>query len=214
MPDESLDILIRTKADLQGAEQATGALTGLKKETISAAQYTKDSLSPALAHLTEEEKKLGQETAGLTLKKRNLKAVIEGLKGSFPELARVARLALNPITLIVAATAGSVMLFKRRVEEATKAFAGMELPDISGKNIERINAAATAWNAVADGLERAQRAYGSVTESSKRVEDQLKAELDAQKKLLEAQKKLDEARLEASKGDMRAIRVFDGKMSG
>ena len=134
--------------------------------------------------------------------KKDLKGAVKGLKEEFPELAHIAKMALNPIVLVVAAIGAGFAIFKYRVEEATKAMAGFELPDLSEAKVGQITAAAEAMKAYAEALRSTLAAHNSVNAAADRYLVKIKAETEEKKKLLAADKGLELAKLEQAKGTM------------
>jgi hypothetical protein len=202
MPDDSLDILVRTRADVSGAQKAEDSLKGVKK----AAQETKagllDGLNPALANYGLQAEQAATKTTKAASAKRQLKDAARGLASQFPILGQMASLALNPITAAVAAVAGAFLLWRKRVDDLTTTLAGVELPDLTQEKVDRVNEAAEAWKKFGESLSAVAEAYNSVEAASDRMLKKLNSEHDQKQKLMESEKKVALARLEADKGNM------------
>lgn len=81
--------------------------------------------------------------------KKQLKDAVKGLSGEFPVLARLAQIALNPIVLITAAIASAFAIWKKRVDDLSTSLGGIEMPDVSETQIERIKRTSEAWGELA-----------------------------------------------------------------
>jgi len=184
------DFEIRIKADpsqaLAGANQASEALKNLGDTGSGAAN------------------KITQDTAKATFAKKELREAVKGLSLQFPLLGRVAALALNPISILVASITGAFSLFRLRVDELTTTLAGLKLPDVSTDQIARIRQATEAWQAFNETMSKAVQNYASVESASGRVLQMIAAETDQKKQLLAAEKALELSRLEAMKTRMPA----------
>ncbi len=196
MPDaeKSMDVLIRTKADLAA-----------QKEVIKSNRELKDSytvISKEQAAQILQSKQGEEQDKKEFASKRELKHAIHGLSEEFPLLASVARMALNPITLVTAGIGAAFWIFKERVEGATKALAGLELPDSKPLEPGRINQAAEAWRNFSEALRAASDAYNSVGATAERASKAISAESEELHKNLEAQKALALADLEGRKGTL------------
>ncbi len=168
--DENLDILIRTQANTAGAQAVKQELDKVKDAGVSANQ------------------EIGKKVEWLAGRKAELKAAVKGLAVEFPLLARLAQLALNPITMAVSAISLAFGIWKSRVEGLTGALQQVELPDISPDHAAHVNAAAVAWGKYAEELNKALSAN-----EGKAVDNRLKEidnHLALQLKLIEAQKQV------------------------
>src|SRR5882672_11215312 len=120
--DRQFKIRITTEADLAGAREQANALKDMGQKGVEANQS------------------IAKETEGLTLKKTELRAAVRGLHHEFPELGSIAHLALHPIGLAVAGITGAFAVWQNRVEEMTKALAGVELPEGGALNPKHMSA--------------------------------------------------------------------------
>jgi hypothetical protein len=157
MADESLDIQIKLLADTYGAEKVQSALKQIKGET-----------------------------EGLTIKHQELRAAVRGLHTEFPELARIAHLALHPIGLAVAAIGGSFAVWKMRTEELQATFANLALPDIKALDVGHINAVTEAWGKYNKALGTAIENAHSVEKDTEKALKSIETRIEATNKLIEA----------------------------
>lgn len=194
-------------ADSELTEKSIRLQKELSDRKEQAAQADKD-IADGVVKVGEADVKAAGESIKATertlLSKQQLKEGIKGLAIQFPTVAAAARLALNPITLVVGAIAGAFSLFKYRVDELTRSLAGLEMPDLSESQVGRVRQAADAWKSYNDALQGVLKSYNSVEEASNRTAKRLDAELEQKKKLLAAEKGLELSRLEANKGSMSA----------
>lgn len=103
---------------------------------------------------------------------RETKAAIKGLALEFPELARVANLALNPISGAIAAIIGSLAIWKQRQEQLKKALQETELPDLvvqTTKYREEIEKIATAQKTLAQASQQRVTALQTELELHKQL---------------------------------------------
>lgn len=135
--------------------------------------------------------------------KQQLKGAVKGLKEEFPGLAHVAKMALNPIVLVVAGIGAAFAIWKARVDALVVSLGGVEMPDLSDDSVKRVGAMAKAYEDFAEALRKTVEAYNSVDSASKRDDERIDAEEKRHKKLLESQKNLALARLEAAKASMK-----------
>jgi len=182
--DREYKIKIATVSDATGAKETAASLEEVGKAGAKAHQ------------------EVATEAENTTLKHRDMHAGIRALREEFPLVAHVAHLALNPIGLAVAGIAGAFALWKNRVENLTKALAGIELPDSKATDPGHINALAAAWEKYADSVTKAEESFNSVAAASERREKQIDKEIEQLKKLLAAQKAEALAALEAGKDGM------------
>lgn len=106
---------------------------------------------------------------------RETKAALKGLALEFPELARVANLALNPISLSITAIIGALGVWKSRQEELSKAFTSSNLPDLTLQ--------ASAYH---KELEKIRDTTKTLTDLSQQRVDALETELELHKQLIQA----------------------------
>jgi hypothetical protein len=176
MADEQLDILIRTQADTAGSQQVRQEMTKLQEAGVKA---------------NEE---IGKKTEWLTGRKRELKEALKGVATQFPELAHVAHLALNPVTLAVSGIVGAFGIWKTRVDGLTQAMAGMQLPNVSPEFASRVAGLSDAWGRYADALIKAREAGNALEKQSARNVAAIDNELKLRLQLIEAEKNLAAAR--------------------
>lgn len=172
-----------------------------KQTTDDLSKLTKTYTAEEIALITAQKdatQATERATLGMEAKKRVLGAVLR----EYPLLRQAAMMALNPITGALAGIAGGFAIFGARVRAATQALAGLELPDLSKLDPQRLHAAAKAWDAIAKATKSALDNYNSIPAVAQRAIGTIEKQADAQKKLLEQNKALELARLEASKADM------------
>lgn len=162
MADNQLDILIRIITQELGPQKANEVVKKFTEETKKATEETKKATVATQENTTATDRAFTS--------KKQLKDAVRGLSMEFPILGRLASLALNPISLIVAGIAGAFTIWKRRVDELTISLAGFQMPDVTTDQIARIDAGATALGKFA--VEMAK-----LKDSSKQVKDDLAAVL-------------------------------------
>jgi hypothetical protein len=202
--DREFKILITSDADsfLKGTNQSGGAIQRLRDQIATA---NKDIAAGVKTYSTAEAEAAAasvEATDKTFASKKQLKAAVKGLREEFPVLAHVAKLALNPITFIVAGVGAAFALWTRRIEEATRTLAGMELPDISDAHIAKVKSAATAYQQLSEAVAKSAEAYNSVSAAADRESKATAASLDQRKKQLASEKDLALAKLEAARGSM------------
>lgn len=202
MPDDSLDILVRTTSDTTGAKQSVRAL-----DDVAAASKRVGETGQEAA------KQAGKGIEELGLKHQELRAALRGLGQTYPEVARFAELGIHPIGIAVAAAAGAFELFEKRVQAATHVLAGFELPDLSEDRIGHVNAMAAAFAGLADNLRKAADAAHSVNVESARVSKAIEAQTAQAKQLLDAGKESELADLEQRKGSMSPSEYIQRKLA-
>lgn len=173
------------------ADNAGQALDETAASTQDLAEYNLDALNPALEHYTKATEEGTAATDKDFISKKQAKDAVKGLAGQYPELAALARLALNPITLATTAGASAVAVYNARVRELTASFAGVELPNLETLSPVKINEQAEAWAALAESVGKAVAAYNGVAESSDRATKAIAKQAEQQKKLLAANKNLE-----------------------
>ncbi|HEX5218253.1 MAG TPA: hypothetical protein VFZ59_01695 [Verrucomicrobiae bacterium] len=215
---ERLAAAQREKADAE-------AYAALKAEAAAAAQerkrvateeeaIAKDELSKLTKRYSQEEvdaltasKQAHEEVTQATDKnftsKKQLKDMVKQLGMEFPLLGQLGRLALNPILLTVAAITAGLQLFKLRVDELSRALGGIEMPDVSQSQVDRINAGSDAlkrWAEAGKDVAAEQEISAGFTSRTTAIERQLGATL----KLIEARKNLamSEAKTPEEKADV------------
>ena len=194
MGDTPKDFQIRivTSADLAAAKASAQELGNISTAAKASA-----------ATQVEAGKEVAAVEAEAFTSKQQLKQAVKGLKDEFPMLAHIARLSINPITAAVALATAAWALWKSRVEEATKALGGVELPEVSEKMVGQVSAMAQAYSDFAEALRKTVEAYNSVDAASKRADERQDKQAERNKKLLESQKNLALAKLEADKSKLK-----------
>ncbi len=184
---KKFEIQIVTTADNGGAQDTARTL----EEVGHAAGKSGDALKEA-GHAAEH--------AGVSHKQFH--EIIKGLKADFPELAHLAHMAMNPVTLAVFAGASSWELYKKRVEDAAEALSGIQIANNPALEPGHINAAAEAWKNFHEAVEKTRESYEAVDAAAARTNQKLTEQHTAQVKILEAQKALDLSALDANKSGM------------
>jgi hypothetical protein len=139
-----------------------------------------------------------------TSAKRMAKDAVRGLAMEFPLLGRFAAMALNPITIAVAAVTGAFSIWKARVDALAYSLGGVELPDIPDSAIANMDKATSALKTFNDELVKAIENYRSAGEESKRFWDSQDKEFGRKEKKIDSDKNLQLAALEARKNSMPA----------
>jgi hypothetical protein len=151
----------------------------------------------------EAAKKTVEGDSEVFASKKQLKEAVKGLREEFPLLAHVAHLAMNPITFVVAGIGAAFAIWKARVDGLVQSLAGVQLPDLSEAQVERVHAMATAYSDFAEAMRKAVEAYESVDAAAARDDKRIDAEMERNKKLLESQKNLALSKLEADKASLK-----------
>jgi len=193
--EQKVEYLLTAKADAAGTTEMAKGMEGVGKAGAEANQV------------------IQKETEKTVSSKSKLKAAVKGLKEQFPELAHFAKLALNPITIMVVAATSAWALYKKRVEDATRAQAGFELPNSSSFDPGHISAVAKAWDGFADALNHAATAAASISTQSDHALANIRQQTEETKKLLDANKNLDLAKLEQRKGSMTEDQYVQSRLS-
>jgi len=162
--------------------QSSAALKGVTEEAKNSAKAQK-----------EADKEAAEAAKEAREQKHSLKSAVKGLKEEFPELAHLAKLALNPIAFVVAGIGGAWALWNKKIEETTRLFANVELPNNKAMEPGHINAMAEAWAKYAETVEKTVRSLDSVDAVYKHVLDTIDQALARQKALIAAQKAFNDA---------------------
>lgn len=189
---KQFSIKIVTSADLKAAQDSAKAL-----QDVGAAG--KESASTQVSVAKDVDK---VEKQAFTSKK-DLRAPVKGLREEFPVLGHVARLALNPIALIVAGIGSAWAIWTYRVKEMTAVLSGFELPELSEKRIGQMKAATKAYSDFAEALRKIREGFDSVESASKREEERQDKAVERAKKLVESQKNLALSELERDKASLK-----------
>lgn len=176
-------------AELTPEQKATtSAMEGAGKAAKETGRSVDRELVPAVEKATG---KMGEH-----------RAILRGLRETFPTLLPVAEMAFHPIMLLGMALGGAFALLKARVQEAAAAMSEAQLPDISPAKVGQVTAMAEAWKQYREALDGTVHAYNSVEGAAQRAEKALEREANQQKQLLAARKGLELATLEAGKTKM------------
>ena len=126
--NNTLEILIKFLGDTAKAREMAKEIDSIKTATKSAGDVG-----------MEAEKKVAEATEKTFTSKKQLKDIVKGLAYEFPLLGQAARLALNPLVLLTASIGASFKIMNDRMENATRAFGGFQMPDISEEQIARMD---------------------------------------------------------------------------
>jgi len=154
MADRDLEIAIRLLSDTHGADEVKSAINKVTGATKDATGETIKGTAATEADVRSTEKSHGA--------KKNLQGILRGLSHEFPVLGQVARLALHPISLVVAGIAGAFTIWKEKVDGLTRSLGGIEMPDVTTDQIGRIEAAAAAWGKFASEIVKTKDASSQV----------------------------------------------------
>ena len=183
------------------------ASQALKEAGIDLAGYTQDSANPAMAEWSKKTEEAGEQAEHLGLKQRELHRLFAEINHILPGTGELLRAVFHPslFTASIAAIGGVVAgfeVYQKRVEEASKAFGAVELPDFSDVYVNHIANGADAWERYAEALKKGREAFNAPDAVAQRRIDKINEELDITKKLLEARKAGELADLEARKDGM------------
>ncbi len=208
MPDQTLEILIKTKAELAGAlqvqqslERQIGKLKAQGKEYKEVeAQLVR--VKAATDDYINKNKVAQEEVENLTVSHHELLGGIRALATiGFPEAAHAAHLFLHPLGIAVAGIIGGFVEWYYRVEHLEKVFEDFQTPDL-GPHVQQVDHAVQLWLQLNEAVRTSVQNYNSAEEASKRLTAQLDAEYDAKKKIMEADKAAELAALEGIKGSI------------
>ena len=197
---KDFSIKIVTSADLKAAQDSAKALQDV-------GTTGKESAATQVAAARDVEVVEKQAFTS----KAQLKQAVKGLKEEFPALGHIARMALNPITLIVAGIGSAWAIWTYRVKEMAAVLSGFELPDLSEKRVGQVTAMTKAYSDVAEALRKTIEGYKSVDSASKREDERLDRQAERNKKLLESQKNLALSELERKKASLKPGEYEKGK---
>lgn len=149
----------------------------------------------------ESNKSVGEETEKLTLKKHDLKHIIQHIKEEFPLLAIAGQLAIMPLIGVVSLL---LMGFKKCTEEIEEFHKQLsrkaDLSSLAGQTQgvrDALTESRIETEGIFDGLNRVLDAQKSWKEVCNETVGRLSAEHEAIERVFEAQKKLAVAQLEA-----------------
>lgn len=164
----------------------TEGLVETNKGFKTTEEYLGDVAAAAKTSGKEMAEHAGQ-VAKASLKHGEMRQMVRGLTHAFPELGRIAMLAVHPITLAVTGIATAWKLWQYRVDELAKTLSQPELTSAKLFNPEHINAAAQAWDKYAESLAKGREALSSVSAIAKQTAEDLKAMEERWKALSDAQ---------------------------
>lgn len=193
MPDETVEIQIRTTANTAGAKETAKALDDVKKASKGVAEESKATGEAGSQAMQD----VGEKVSWVTQQKQLLRGAAKGLRDEFPVLSHVARLAVNPIALAVAGIGAAWAIWNQRVKEATSLLAGAELPKVDPIDVGHVNAMADAWANYNVQLGHARATYEGVAAAAERSAKAMAAMLENQKQLNEAMHGADTAKVDA-----------------
>lgn len=179
------------KATADAEARAKKAAEERAAATKDLAQYTTDSAIPAVEHYSNAAGAATDKTTKWTASKQQLKAALKGLSLEVPILGRAWAFVSNPITAAIAGIAAGLVIYRKRVEEASHAMARMELPDLSEINPAKISAAAEAYKSYAEALNGVIEKYNAIPAAAQRAVNAITAQAEREKKLVEARKNLE-----------------------
>lgn len=136
-------------------EKATEAVSELKKLKEVTTEVGKEGVKQEQA--VEEATK---KTAGA---KKQLQEALKGVAAQYPGLAAAARLALNPISLSIAAITTAFVILKTKLTEVAESIGSAKW------GTEKVNEAATAWNNYAAGVAAAQDATKTLAANLQKI---------------------------------------------
>lgn len=152
MADNIFEILIKYGLDSSKAKEAAAELNKIKDATTAAGKEG-----------VKQEEAVEKATSKTALAKKQFKEAIQGVAAQYPGLAAAARLALNPITLSIAALTTAFVIFKDKLTEAADTFGRTKW-----KNTE-INQAAADWTKYAASVSAAKSATDGLQENLKKI---------------------------------------------
>lgn len=189
MAETPRDFEIKIKCD---ASSAMSGLTATSRELIQTGKAAEQAAGGLKESAAAADKAF--------VAKKDLKGMVKGLKEEFPELSHYAKLALNPITLVVASITAGWKIWTTRVKELTESLSQVELPDTKALDPGHIDAMTVAWMKWAEAVDASSEKLNSVEQGAKRVFEAIDAAAARQKQLVDAQKALAEARGEDVSG--------------
>jgi hypothetical protein len=197
--DKTLQVLIEVLTRQVGPDKAAEILKATEQATIST--------TTATTELGEATEKTAGHTKLLNHEGLEMRRLFSELDRILPGLGEATRAIFHPSMLsgMMAAVAGVVAgfeIWQHRVEALQKSFGSLELPDISGDYLARVNAGAEAWEKYNTAVAQSKAAYDSADEVGKRRLQQIKDELEQTQKLLAARKAGELADLEAGRAGM------------
>lgn len=208
MPDNSLDILIRTLAETHGAEAVSKSLSKIKDESKQTAAATSE--------LTDETKKTGEvsEEAGKKISifgehNKEVKKTIQELSREFPIAGLALRAFQNPIAAALTISVGFFVAIKRHIDETNRA-----LDEFEAAGKQAIGATKDALNEFRLKIIETDEAFAkyqaSVSEQSAKILSDIHAQHDALIEILDAEEAVAVARSdnpEKTKEEFRQIKA-------
>jgi hypothetical protein len=207
--DNIVEILLKFGLERSKADEAAKVIENVRKEVNKAGSDVEayNKRLEQMAKLQDANKKAGGDMADTyadlrkkveeanfagqqedeTVKKKfasynDLKAGVKGAAAMFPGLAHAARIALNPITLSVAAIAGAFKLWETKKAQLTQSLGGIDMANVGESDLQRINRFKDAWEGVATAMAKA------ATQSAT-----IRKDFDASMKIIEGNDRLAKA---------------------
>jgi len=128
MADNTFEILIKYGLESSKAKEAVKEMEKLKETTK---EVGKEGV--------KQEEQVAEATKKTTSAKKQLSDAVKGLAHEYPILGQIGRLALSPIALSVAGIVAAFQVWKYRVDELTKSLGGIEMPDVTEDQVQRID---------------------------------------------------------------------------
>ncbi len=179
--DQSLEILIKLLSDTKGAEAVQTALDKAKASTEDLTTHLPEG-SEAWEKYKGILNQTAQESENLKSGQEVLKLALEKLKLPLHELAPLVMDFGNPAKLAIDGLALAWEIWNKRVEESTKAMAGMQLPDLF-EPTAHLSEAQEAMDAYNKSLGSIVESYNSIEAASDRVIKKLQDESKMRKEL-------------------------------
>ena len=199
MPDATVDILIKTKAELEAANKAKSSIEGVNNAT-KGTKAASEEAGKAGDKLSEGLKEQSKHSEFLGLNHRGLHKVVHKLAEAFPLAGQAARAMMNPILFAFTAAIGVFTMAKEKIEEYNNV-----LDEAGAKAAERANhfgllKEAMAGNAqaaalLADHLRHLGDDTTSLTDKTNRYIASIHAEAAAQAEIRNAQEGVAQARI-------------------
>lgn len=175
--------------------------TAETSELNAASKAAAQSLKEVEQKGVESNKAVGEETEKLTIKKHDLKHILQHLKNEFPLLALAGQMAIMPLIGVVS---GLLMIFKKCSEEIEEFHKQLtrkaDLSNLAGQTQgvrDALRESRIETEGVFDGMNRVLGAQKSWKDVCNETVGRLNAEHESIERVFEAQKKLAVAQLEA-----------------
>ena len=168
--DNSFDISIRVNADTAGAQKVKKELTGIANTAVEGGKLA-----------VKAEAEVAAATEKTFTSKKQLKDMLKQLGHEFPLLGSIGRMALNPIVLVTASITAGLQIWKTRMTELERTYAGLDFSAVDA-HIAKVNQLEQAWLAVAKAAAAAREEYHSADNEAGRRNAEINAEFDAKGK--------------------------------